>query len=195
MCLQDGFAGTNWRVNLRIASGVCSPAALERVYVRSNPFGPATRISQLSLSRDPAMDTRHSPFLSLNACSTLATISWQSWASPRFSSSTVTPIAVQLYRTETARLQCKAVKPRTSGLAGTRAHREQSYSQLMLKTSTKNNRRRISIRERPETQHSILRRAQEIKSQATRLRAVLGHGYSRMRLCKAKERDESSSGG
>jgi DEAD/DEAH box helicase domain-containing protein len=29
--LANVLAGTNWRINLRIASGVCSPAALERV--------------------------------------------------------------------------------------------------------------------------------------------------------------------
>jgi len=34
-----------------------------------------TRISQFSLARDPAIDTRHSPRLSLSACSILATIS------------------------------------------------------------------------------------------------------------------------
>jgi len=44
-------------------------------YVRSKPLSPSTRISQFSLARDPAIDTRHSPRLSLSACSILATIS------------------------------------------------------------------------------------------------------------------------
>src|SRR5260370_6011611 len=58
---HDEPAGTSWRINLRIASGSCSPAASAKVYDRSKPFGPSTRISQFSLARDPAMDTRHSP--------------------------------------------------------------------------------------------------------------------------------------
>jgi hypothetical protein len=66
------------------------------------PLGPSTRISQLSLARDPAIVTRQSPCLSLNACSMLAGISSENRASPRFSSSAVTPIAVQFYRTATA---------------------------------------------------------------------------------------------
>jgi hypothetical protein len=60
---------------LRIASGWCSPAAPVRVYDRSNPFGPRTFISQFSLAREPEIDTRHFPRLSLSACSTLAIIS------------------------------------------------------------------------------------------------------------------------
>ena len=57
-------------------------------------IGPSTRISQFSPARDPEMETRQSPRLSLNACSMLAVISFDSRASPRFSSSAVTPIAV-----------------------------------------------------------------------------------------------------
>jgi hypothetical protein len=70
--------GTSWRINLRIASGSCSPEAPARVYVRSNPFGPSTRISQFSVARDPAMNTRQSPRRSLSACSMLAVISFDS---------------------------------------------------------------------------------------------------------------------
>jgi hypothetical protein len=91
---QEELSGTNWRSNLRIASGSCSPAAPVRVYVLSNPWGPSTRISQFSLARDPAMVPRQSPRLSPNACSMLAAISFDSRASPRFCSSAVTPIAV-----------------------------------------------------------------------------------------------------
>jgi hypothetical protein len=47
---QEELSGTNWRSNLRIASGSCFPAAPVRVYVLSNPWGPSTRISQFSLS-------------------------------------------------------------------------------------------------------------------------------------------------
>ena len=64
------------------------------VYVRSNPFGPSTRISQFSLASDPAMVTRQSPRLSLNACSMLAMISFDTRASPRFCNSAGTPIAI-----------------------------------------------------------------------------------------------------
>jgi hypothetical protein len=43
--IKDGRAheellGTNWTINLRIASGSCSPASPANVYVRSNPLGP-----------------------------------------------------------------------------------------------------------------------------------------------------------
>jgi hypothetical protein len=38
------------------------------MYERSNPFGPRIFISQLSLSREPTIDTRQSPALSLKAC-------------------------------------------------------------------------------------------------------------------------------
>jgi len=51
------------------------PVAPAKVYVRSKPFSPSTRISQFSLARDPAIDTRHSPRLSPSACSILAAIS------------------------------------------------------------------------------------------------------------------------
>lgn len=91
---QEELSGTNWISNLRIASGSCSPAAPVKVYVLSNPWGPSTRISQFSLSRDPAMVTPHSPRLSLNACSMLAVISFDSRVSPRLCSSALTPIAV-----------------------------------------------------------------------------------------------------
>lgn len=104
MSTQEKLVGTNCRINLRIASGSCSPEAPAKLYVRSNPFGPSTRISQFSLARDPAMDTRHSPRRSLKACSILATISRQSSGSPRLCNSTVTAIAVQLYRRGTAQL-------------------------------------------------------------------------------------------
>jgi hypothetical protein len=81
-CVKDSsyaeLAGTNWRIRLRIASGSCSPSEPAKVYARSKPFGPWTRSSQFSLARDPAIDTRHSPRLSLNACSMLAVISFDS---------------------------------------------------------------------------------------------------------------------
>jgi hypothetical protein len=44
-----------------MALGWCSPAPPIRVYDRSNPFGPSIFISQLSFSRDPIIETRHSP--------------------------------------------------------------------------------------------------------------------------------------
>jgi hypothetical protein len=91
---QEELSGTNWRSNLRIAPGSRSPAAPVRVYVLSNPWGPSTRISQFSLARDPAMVTRQSPRLSLNACSMLAVISFDSRASPRLCSSALTPMAL-----------------------------------------------------------------------------------------------------
>lgn len=72
------LVGINWRISLRIASGSCSPVDPAKVYVRSKPFGPSTRISQFSLLCDPAIDTRHSPGLSMRVCSTLATISLDS---------------------------------------------------------------------------------------------------------------------
>ncbi len=72
---QEGPVGKSWRINLRMASGSCSPAAPAKVYDRSKPFGPSTLMSQFSLACDPAMDTRHSPRLSLSACSTLTIIS------------------------------------------------------------------------------------------------------------------------
>ena len=78
---------------MRIASGACSPAEPANVYDRSKPFGPSTRISQFSLSRDPAIDTRQSPRRSANACSMRAVMSLHSRVSLRFCSSIVTPIA------------------------------------------------------------------------------------------------------
>lgn len=76
-----------------MASGSCSPAVPDKVYDRSKAFGPATFISQFSLARDPAIITRHSPCLSLNACSIRALISRHNSASPRFCNSIVTAIA------------------------------------------------------------------------------------------------------
>src|SRR2546428_8024640 len=75
---HDEPVGTSWRINLRIASGSCFPAVPAKTYDRSNPLGPSIRISQFSLARDPAIDTRHSPGLSLSACSRPATISLHS---------------------------------------------------------------------------------------------------------------------
>jgi hypothetical protein len=72
---QEKPVGASWRINLRMASGSCSPAAPAKVYDRSKPFGPSTLMSQFSLARDPAMDTRHSPRLSAKACSMCTTIS------------------------------------------------------------------------------------------------------------------------
>jgi len=61
-----------------ILSTVALPVAKAEptnVYDRSKPFGPSTRISQFSLARDPAMDTRQSPRWSANACSVRAVMS------------------------------------------------------------------------------------------------------------------------
>jgi len=41
-----------------MASGSCSPTVPAKVYDRSKLFGPSTLISQFSLARDPAIDTR-----------------------------------------------------------------------------------------------------------------------------------------
>jgi hypothetical protein len=114
-----------------MASASCSPAIPAKVYDRSKLFGPSTLISQFSLARDPAIDTRHSPDLALSACSIRATISRHSSASPRFCSSIVTPIALQFYRRWDARLRCKPGKSKPDGPD---ANLEQAYSQFMLKT-------------------------------------------------------------
>jgi len=66
------FAGNNFRSTFPITTGWCSPALPANVYDRSNPFGPSTFISQLSFAREPMIDTRQSPTLSLRACSTSA---------------------------------------------------------------------------------------------------------------------------
>lgn len=104
------LGGINWTISLRIVLASCPPAERANVYDRSKPFGPSTRISQFSLARDPAMDTRHSPRLSLNACSMLAAISFDSWASPRFCSSIVTPIALHFIELQLPIRLCKPVK-------------------------------------------------------------------------------------
>jgi len=66
------FAGNNFRSTFTITIGWCSPALPANVYDRSNPFGPSTVICQLSFAREPTIDTRQSPALSLRACSTSA---------------------------------------------------------------------------------------------------------------------------
>ena len=98
------------RINLRIASGSCSPAAAVKVYDLSNPLGPSIFISHASLPREPAIDTRQSPGLSLRACSTRTLISFDSCVSPRFCNSMVTAMPEQFYRTRAAHSWCKPVK-------------------------------------------------------------------------------------
>src|SRR6266496_6760455 len=72
---DHGFlAGSRLRTKFPIAVGSCSPAPPTKVYERSKPAGPSTLISQLSSARDPTIDTRHSPGLSLSTCSMIATI-------------------------------------------------------------------------------------------------------------------------
>jgi len=56
---HDEPVGTSWRINLRIASGSCFPAAPAKTYDRSNPLGPSIRISQFSLGARSA--DRHAP--------------------------------------------------------------------------------------------------------------------------------------
>jgi hypothetical protein len=59
------FAGSNLRSTFPITKGWCSPALPAKVYDLSYPFGPKTFKSQSSFSREPTMDTRQSPGLSL----------------------------------------------------------------------------------------------------------------------------------
>jgi hypothetical protein len=66
------FAGRSLMSRLPTATGWCSPALPAKVYERSNPLRPSTFISQLSFVREPTMDTRQSPGLSLRTCSTTA---------------------------------------------------------------------------------------------------------------------------
>ena len=115
-----------------MASGSCSPAVPARVYDRSKLFGPSILISQCSLAREPATDTRQSPDLALSACSTRATISRHSSASPRFcrfnrdSHHTCNFIGDGMP-------VCGAIPANLSATA-LRANLEQPYSQFMLKT-------------------------------------------------------------
>ena len=81
------FAGSNLISTFAITNGWCSPALPANVYDRSNPFAPRTLISQLSFSRDPTIDTRQSPGLSLRACSISARTSGSIAASPVLCSS------------------------------------------------------------------------------------------------------------
>src|ERR1035437_2225856 len=61
------FAGSNFRSTFPITAGWCSPGLPTNVYDRSNPFGPSTFISQFSFAREPTIDTRQSPALSLQS--------------------------------------------------------------------------------------------------------------------------------
>src|ERR1700734_268227 len=88
------FPGSNFISTLAITSGWCSPALPANVYDRSNPFGPRTFISQLSFSREPTIDTRQSPNLSLRACSISARTSGSIAASPVLCSSITTAISI-----------------------------------------------------------------------------------------------------
>jgi hypothetical protein len=84
-------AGSSLPSRFAIATGWCSPALPTNVYERSKPSGPSTFISQLSFARDPRIDTRHSPGLSLSTCSMRAAISPRVWGSPVFCISTWPP--------------------------------------------------------------------------------------------------------
>jgi hypothetical protein len=75
MADQGFLAGSSLTTRFPIAAGSCSPAPPTKVYERSKPAGPSTFVSQLSFARDPTIDTRHSPALSLITCSMIATIS------------------------------------------------------------------------------------------------------------------------
>jgi hypothetical protein len=121
------LAGSSLRSNLPIATGWCSPVLPINVYERSKPSGPSTFISQLSFARDPTIDTRHSPGLSLRTCSMTATISPRARASPVFCISIMTAMSPTLYKA--ARSHLRAVESRlevgglpqsqtTSGVSG-----------------------------------------------------------------------------
>jgi hypothetical protein len=88
------FAGSNLRSTFAIANAWCSPALPTNVYDRSKPFGPQSFISQLSSAREPTIDTRQSPGLSLRACSTSARTSAPTPGSPVLCSSSDTAISV-----------------------------------------------------------------------------------------------------
>lgn len=99
---HHGFlAGSSLRTKLPIVAGWCSPALPTKVYERSKPAGPSTLISQLSFARDPTIDTRHSPGLSLSTGSMIATISPRAWGTPVFCISILT--AMSLYCTKRPR--------------------------------------------------------------------------------------------
>ncbi len=96
---HHGFlAGNSLRTKLPIVAGWCSPALPTKVYERSKPSGPSTFISQLSFARDPRIDTRHSPGLSLSTCSMRAAISRRVRGSPVFCISTLAAISPVLYK-------------------------------------------------------------------------------------------------
>jgi len=96
---DHGFlAGSSLTTKFPIAAGSCSPAPPTRVYERSKPAGPSTLISQLSFARDPTIDPRHSPGLSLRTCSMTATISPRVRGSPVFCISTLAAISPVLYK-------------------------------------------------------------------------------------------------
>src|SRR5216684_88580 len=92
------LAGSSLSSKLPIATGSCAPAPPTRVYERSKPLGPSTFISQLSFARDPTIDTRHSPGLSLSTCSMTATISPRARGSPVFCISILTAMSPILYK-------------------------------------------------------------------------------------------------
>jgi hypothetical protein len=85
--------GSKLRSTLAITKGRCSPAFPDNVYDRSNPLGPRIFISQPSFSREPTIDTRQSPGLSLKACSTSARTSAPVPGSPVLCSSSKTAIS------------------------------------------------------------------------------------------------------
>jgi hypothetical protein len=98
MAYHGFLAGNSLRTKLPIAAGSCSPAPPTKVYERSKPAGPSTLMSQLSSARDPTIDTRHAPGLSLSTCSMIATISPRARGSPVFCISILT--AMSLYCTK-----------------------------------------------------------------------------------------------
>src|SRR5216684_3934295 len=121
------LAGSSLSSKLPIATGSCAPAPPTRVYERSKPLGPSTFISQLSFARDPSIDTRHSPGLSLSTCSTTATISPRVRGSPVFCISILTAMSPILYKAGQI-----IFSHRTTG---SKAHQRRAVSRNLLKWS------------------------------------------------------------
>jgi hypothetical protein len=92
------LAGSSLPSRFPIAAGWCSPALPAKLYERSKPSGPSTFISQFSFARDPTIDTRQSPGLSVSMCSITATISPRTRGSPVFWISVLIAISPILYK-------------------------------------------------------------------------------------------------
>jgi hypothetical protein len=97
MAYHGFLAGNSLTTKFPIAAGWRSPAPPTKVYERSKPEGPSTLIAQLSSARDPTIDTRLSPGLSLSTCSMIATISPRARGSPVFCISILTAMSPILY--------------------------------------------------------------------------------------------------